>query len=179
MTLNPKQQAFVEAYLVTLSAKEAAERAGYSSHTAKQIGSRLLSHPEVAAAIAEGQKARSQRTEITADAVLRELARIGFSDVRRIFTPSGALLSPADMDEDTAACIASVDVVERVRRNESGETEIEQVKKIRLNDKLGALTQLGRHLGLFTDKLDVNVSDELAQRLDKARRRVAEGRSNA
>lgn len=157
--LNPKQAAFVEEYLKDLNATQAAIRAGYSARTAEAQGSRLLSHVKVAEAVQAAKDARSKRTEITADRVLQELAKIGFADVRRIFAPGGSLLSPTDMDDDTAAAVQSVEVVERPRRNADGEVEIEQIKKVRLNDKLGALTQMGRHLGMFTDKTELTGKD--------------------
>lgn len=173
--MTPKQQRFVDEYLIDLNATQAAIRAGYSARTAASIGEENLRKPEIAAIVAEQMAKRSARTEITADRVLQELARIGFADVRRIFTPGGGLLTPTDMDDDTAAAVASVEVVERPRRNEAGEVEIEHVRKIKLNDKLGALTQMGRHLGLFTDKLELEVGTELAERLTRARLRQRAG----
>lgn len=170
--LNAQQERFVAEYLIDLNATQAATRAGYSAKTAYSQGQRLLKNVEIAAAIEAAQAERSQRTNITADRVLLEMARIGFADVRKIFTPGGALLPPVDMDDETAAAVASVEVVERRLRGENGETEVEHVRKIKMNDKLGALTQMGRHLGLFTDKLEVNASGELAERLARARGRA-------
>lgn len=154
MSLNPKQAKFVEEYLKDLNATQAATRAGYSPRSAEVTGCRLLGNAKVAEAVQKAMAARSKRTEITADRVLSELAKIGFADVRRIFTPGGSLLSPVDMDEEIAAAVQSVEVVERPKRNADGEVEIEHVRKVRLNDKLGALTQIGRHLGMFTDKTE-------------------------
>lgn len=150
MALTAKQAAFVAEYLIDLNATQAAIRAGYSTKTAKSIGDENLSKPDVAAAVAEAIQARAKRTEITADRVLKELARIGFADVRRIFGDDG-LQNPVDMDDDTAAAIASVEVI--VRRTPGDEKHVEHVHKIKMNDKLGALTQIGRHLGMFTDNL--------------------------
>lgn len=72
--LTPKQLRFVEEYLVDLNASAAALRAGYSKRTAGQMGYELLNKPEIAAAIATAQAARSARTAITADWVLERLA---------------------------------------------------------------------------------------------------------
>lgn len=154
MSLTPKQQRFVEEYLVDLNATQAAIRAGYSARTARQIGDENLSKPDVAAAVAAAQAERSARTEITADRVLKELAKIGFSDIRKIFTPGGNLLSPSDMDEETAASVSAVEVVTRRVPSEDGEGfDVEYIHKVKAWDKLGALTQIGRHLGMFTDKV--------------------------
>lgn len=80
MALTPKQQRFVEEYLVDLNATQAAIRAGYSERTANEQGARLLANASVAAAIAEAQAARSARTEITQDVVLQRLWQIATAD---------------------------------------------------------------------------------------------------
>lgn len=172
MALTAKQEAFVREYLIDLNATQAAIRAGYSEKTAGQIGDENLKKPEIAAAVKAAIDERSRRTEITADRVLTELAKIGFADIRRIFTPGGALLPPGDMEDDAAATISSIEVVEKPRRDSDGNVEIEYVRKIRTWDKLGALTQMGRHLGLFTDKLELGATDELVARMEAARRRA-------
>lgn len=71
-----KRDLFVEEYLVDLNATQAAIRAGYSERSAEVTGHRLLRDAKVAAAIAEAQKARSERTEITADWVLKNLKTV-------------------------------------------------------------------------------------------------------
>ena len=68
--MTPKQERFVAEYIVDLCATKAARRAGYSEKTARFIGAENLSKPNIAAAIAAGQAARSERTEITQDYVL-------------------------------------------------------------------------------------------------------------
>src|SRR4051794_41809085 len=83
MPLNDRQACFVAEYLVDLNATQAAIRAGYSARTANEQAARLLANVSVAAAIAEAQAARSRRTEVTADRVMLELARVAFGDPRR------------------------------------------------------------------------------------------------
>lgn len=70
MSLTPRQDRFVEEYLVDLNATQAAIRSGYSVKTADQQGPRLLANPKIAARIQELMEGRSKRTEITADYVL-------------------------------------------------------------------------------------------------------------
>jgi phage terminase small subunit len=145
--LTPKQAAFVAEYLIDLNATQAAIRAGYSAQTARQAAAENLSKPNIADAVQKAMDERAERTGITADQVLRKLASLGFSDIRRIFTPDGGLRSPTEMDEEGAAAIQSVEVI--TRRVPGNERQIEQIHKIRLADKLGALVQIGRHLGMF------------------------------
>ncbi|GBR15496.1 terminase small subunit [Gluconobacter frateurii] len=153
--LTPKQARFVEEYLVDLNATQAALRAGYSQKTAAKIGSENLQKPEIQHAISEAQARRSKRTEITQDRVVQELAKLGFGDIRAIFSENGSLKCPTDMDEDAAARISSIEVVVKPVPGTQGQ-EVEHVAKIKLWDKLGALTQLGRHLGMFKDKLETS-----------------------
>ena len=79
--MTTKQQLFVAEYLVDLNATQAAIRAGYSKKTAAQIGEQNLRKLVVATAIAKALEARAERTEVTQDRVLEELALIGFAEM--------------------------------------------------------------------------------------------------
>lgn len=154
MALTDKQQRFVEEYLIDLNATQAAIRAGYSEDTAKEIGYENLTKPHIADAIAEAQSLRSQRTQITQDRVLQELARIGFSDLRKCLTPTGHLLAPHDWDDDTAASISSIEVVTNMKseKDDDGRTPIEHTHKIKVWDKNSALEKIAKHLGMFVER---------------------------
>lgn len=165
--LNDKQQRFAEEYVRDLNATQAAIRAGYSAKTAEQQGSRLLRHVKVQAEVSRLKAQRSKRTAIDADWVLQQLARIAGADVRKVFRGTELVL-PEDIDDETAAAIAAIEVVTVSK----GEGEVEHVAKIRMVDKLRALELLGRHLKLFTDKIEVDISDGLASKLAKARQRA-------
>lgn len=156
MALNDKQARFVEEYLVDLNATQSAIRAGYSEKTAGQQGFELLKKPEIQEAIAEAKAVRSRRTQITQDRVLQELAKIGFSDLRRVMTSDGALLSPHEWDDDIAGAVSSVEVVTvyRGEEDEDGNKVPEHVHKMRVWDKNSALEKIGKHLGMFTDKIE-------------------------
>lgn len=160
--MTPKQERFVEEYLIDLNATQAAIRAGYSEKTADQQGHQLLKKTSVAAAIEKARAEQSRRTRVTADDVIRELARVGLSDVRKLVTEAGTLKAVADLDDDTAAAVASVEVV-------SGDDGV-KTHKIKLWDKGSALTQLGRHFKLFTDRVEGDMT--LYDRLADARKRT-------
>ena len=111
MPLNDRQRRFVAEYLLDLNATQAAVRAGYSARSAYSTGERMLRNAEVAAAIAEAQAARSRRTEVTADRVVLELARVAFGDPRRVMSwgPGGVKLRPsAELADEEAAIVAEV-----------------------------------------------------------------------
>lgn len=163
--LTDKQKAFVEEYLVDLNATQAAIRAGYSKKTAQQISNQLLLKLVIQDAIVKAQQKRSERTHVTADKVLRELARLSFSDLRNVMTDSGDLKSPQAWDDDTAASISSIEVVTRQTGvvNQDGTKEVEHVHKIKTWDKNSALEKLGKHLTMFTDRVQIDLKAEVTQ----------------
>jgi len=152
VSLAPKQERFVEEYLLDLNATQAAIRAGYSVKTANEQGSRLLSNVSVRVRIDSALAERSRRTGINQDRVLRELARLAFVNAPDLINVSDATLLEDASPDDTAA-IASVKV--KRRPTEDGD-EVE--REIRLADKLKALELLGKHLGMFTDRLAVDIT---------------------
>lgn len=187
--LTAKNRMFAHEYVIDLNAQAAAIRAGYSEKTAGAIGFELLNKPEVAALIDELKAARAERCQIDADRVLLELAKVGFSDIRKVlkwrsnilaevkdpdtgeaagvYMASVELTDSEKLDDDTAAAIASV------KQNKEGQLEI------RLHDKQAALVSMGRHLGMFQDKLKVEIDDvdkldddELDEYLDSLDQRI-------
>lgn len=158
--MTPKQERFVQEYLIDLNATQAAIRAGYSQRTARQIGDENLSKPDISAAIQQAKAARSERTEITADRVLQELGRIAFFDLRRLYREDGSLKAMHELDDDAAAVLAGVDVVETkgnaVMGGEDGLRHVpEFVKKVKIPDKVAALGLAMRHLGMLKDKTEL------------------------
>ena len=138
MALTPKQERFVDEYLVDLNGKQAAIRAGYSPTCAEVTASRLLRNAKVAAAVAEARQERAERTAITQDGVVQELACIAFSDVRELFDEQGNPLPPHRLPDHVRGAVASVTVGEDARS-----------VRIQMCDKLRALALLAKHLGLF------------------------------
>lgn len=148
--LTPKQRRFVAEYLIDLNATQAAIRAGYSKRAAMKIGSENLQKPDIAREIRRAMDERAARTGVTAERVLQELARIAFFDLRNAFNPDGTLKPINEMDDETAAAMASLDVTELL---DGDGMPTGRLKRIRFADKIGALTLLARHLGMLNDKL--------------------------
>lgn len=170
MALTAKQQRFVDEYLIDLNATQAAIRAGYSKKTARQIADQNLSKLDIKAALEKRMQSRSARTEITQDMVLRELAKIGFSDIRKVVrwgetqvrmvdgeddAPEDmvpyhglVLIDSAEVDDSTAAAIAEV-------------SQSRDGLKVKLHDKKGALVDIGRHLGMFSPPGHADLDTEL------------------
>ena len=148
--LTAKQQRFVEEYLTDLNATQAAIRAGYSVKNAAKIASQLLDKTRVKNAIDKAIAERSRRTGITQDRVLQELAKIAFVNATDVINMDEATIRGDANREDTAA-IASVKV--KTIPGEEGDIVEREVK---MCDKLKALELIGKHLGMFTDKVNVN-----------------------
>ena len=151
--LSPKQRLFVAEYIIDWNATKAAIRAGYSDKTARQIAEAMLSQPHVMAAVQEQVTAREARTMVTQDRVLLEIARLAFSDPRKAFDANGDLLPIKQWPDDVAAAISSVEV--DVVTDRDGKA-IGSVKKVKFWDKGKQLELAGRHLQMFTDKVNVN-----------------------
>jgi len=163
--VNLRQSSFVALYLRDGNAARAARDAGYSQANARSQGARLLRQREVRAAIAAARAALADKLAISTERIVAEYARIAFADMRRLFDANGNLLHPRFMDDDTASAIAEVEISKR-----SGGETLHKIKRV---DKKGALDSLARALGLFRDKPDSADADNLAERLDAARKRVA------
>lgn len=155
MALTARQAAFVREYLVDLNATQAAIRAGYSKNRAGEIGYQLLQKTTIQAAIKEEMDKRAERTEITADKVLKEFAKLAFFDPRNLFDDKGNPKDITELDENTAAALSGLDVVQEYDPD-TGVTSY--TKKYKLASKQSALDSLGRHLGMFLDRSEVNAS---------------------
>lgn len=168
--LDAKEQRFVEEYLIDLDPNRAAIAAGYSKTTAASKAYQWVSNskvkPHVMAAIKEAQDERSERTKITQDMVLMELAKIGFSDIRKVVKwgntelrstddESGELVeayhglrlvASDEIDDSTAAAISEI-------------SEGREGLKVKFHDKRASLVDIGRHLGMFKDKVELTGAD--------------------
>lgn len=145
--MTKKQKRFVEEYLIDLNATQAAIRAGYSPDTAQQMGSENLSKPVIKNAIDKTIAERSRRIGINQDRVIQEIAKLAFLNPIDVIDMDEATIK-GEANRDDTACIASVKV--KVIPGEDGNITEREVKTY---DKLKALELLGKHLGMFTDKL--------------------------
>ena len=148
--LTAKQQRFIDEYLIDLNATQAAIRAGYSPQSAYSIGEENLKKPVIRDAIDKALAERSRRTGINQDRVLLELAKIAFVNASDVINMDEATIRGDANREDTAT-IASV----KVKRIPTDDGDIVE-REVKVYDKIKALELLGKHLGMFTDKLNVN-----------------------
>lgn len=148
-SLTPKQQRFVEEYLIDLNATQAAIRAGYSEKSAQEIGAENLSKPMVAKAIQESLQERKERVQIDADYVLKRLVEIDQMDVLDIMDDQMKILPLRDWPKIWRQYISNIENLEL--------TDADGVfKKIKWPDKVKNLELLGKHIsvGAFKDKVE-------------------------
>ena len=131
--LTPKQQRFVEEYLIDLNATQAAIRAGYSAKTAAVIGAENLIKPNIAKAIQEAQNKRTERTEITQDYVLNNIKKV----IER------CMQQEAVQARDGSPLLV-----------EGPEGDLACLFEFKETGALKGLELLGKHLGMFKDKIE-------------------------
>jgi phage terminase small subunit len=169
MALTDKQIRFCEEYLANgNNATQAAISAGYSEDTARSIASENLTKPDIKEYVNERQQQIAASLGINRDRVLREYARVAFSDIRKFYTVDGALKSIHDLDEDSAASLAGVETYEEKIAGDDGESiSIGQTKKIKTYDKIKALDSIAKVLGYNSpDKIQqttVNFNTEITK----------------
>lgn len=142
-SLNDRQAAFVREYLLDKNATQAAIRAGYSPKTAKEMGCENLTKPHIIEAVNAGLMDLAAQVGITSVMVLRERKRIAFFDPRRLFDSDGTPIPIQDLDDDTAASITGLDVMQVY----SGEVPA-VIKKYRIAAKDTSLAALEKFFGL-------------------------------
>jgi phage terminase small subunit len=188
--LTKKQAIFVREYLTDFNGTRAAIAAGYSKKGAEVAASRLLRDVKVAAAIDGETSERCERLGVKADEIIAELAKLGFANMLDYITIQNgeAYINFSALTRVQAAAIQEITSETYQEPIGAGETAEEGEKKrtagepivrltrtvkrtkFKLFDKRGSLELLGRHLKLFTDKLDVNANLNGSLKLDPTQR---------
>ena len=157
--LTEKQKRFVDEYLIDLNATQAAIRAGYSEKYANTNAPKLLQNTAIKEYIQERKADRVERTEITQDMVLRELAIIAFSNA----ADYASVVEKDGVDEaGNPVKYRTVEPVLTGTLTEAQKKALAVIKKgrdgfeVKPYDKVRALELLGKHLGMFTEKVDVS-----------------------
>ncbi len=174
MALNPKQQRFVAEYLVDLNATEAAKRCGYSEHTARSQGARLLTDANILTAIESKKAKQLEKTDLTATRVLEELRRLSFSNVQDLFDEVGNLRPIQTLTREQASCIASLEVIKK--NAVAGDGLIDTIHKVKVWDKTKSLEMVAKHFKLLTDVMKIEDANAIEGRLTAARNRLAKAK---
>jgi phage terminase small subunit len=168
--LNDQQQRFVDEYLIDLNATQACIRAGYAEGSARTQGARLLANDNIQKAIQEAKQQRSERTHIDQDWVVKRLAALADADIKRVcsWDASGVYLTDSEeLQWRDTYTIQEVILKETIKETEDGkELVMNREKRIKQADKKGSLELLGRHVGMFNDKLKIQGDSEQPLVLD-------------
>ena len=160
--LTPKQQLFCLEYIVDLNATQAAIRAGYRPHRAHVTGSHLTGISLVQAEIVRLMAERRERTEVTADQVIRELSRIAFADIGDV----------CEWDEEGLRLKNSGALPPLARAAIAEVSQGQFGMKVKMHSKTDALAKLAQHLGLL---IDAKVIAEMQKQLKE----LADGRTTS
>ena len=154
--MNKRQQLFCDEYLIDLNATQAAIRAGYSEKTAYSIGEENLKKPELKEYIDKRIEERQKRTELTQDMVINELKAIAFCNATKFASVKNGIVyinNTDDLEEDTKKAIVGI---------KEGKNGIE----ITSAGKIQASEMLGKHLGMFKEKIEISKSSEITDEID-------------
>lgn len=147
VSAEQRRLAFVEAYLSNGgNATQAAIDAGYSPHSAERQGIRMTRDVRVAALLDKRRTEVFDNLKITTERILLERARLAFFDPRKLLDKDGNPIPLHLLDDDTAAVIAGMDVVET-----GGKDGVSVFKKYRLADKNASLTSLEKQRGMYRE----------------------------
>lgn len=150
---NQRHELFAQALAKGGTQDEAYASAGYKP--SRSAASRLSTNVNVLARVAELAERSADRAEIDIARVLKELVRLGTSDIRDGFNEDGRLKHPRDWSDAFAASVASIEVVSKPGDTDTdGNRTVEHVHKIKVWDKNSALEKIAKHLGMFIDHVE-------------------------
>jgi len=163
--LTRREKAFCKEYVVDFNGTQAAMRAGYSKRTARGQASQMMNKPRIQEELNRVINKMAERNEITQDMVLKELIRLGYSDVSNYVEWGGSsykLKESAQLTKEQTAAISEVSV----HKSRDGGSI-----RFKLHDKKGALELLGKHLGMFVERFEGKIAlgtwDELEKEIAK------------
>ena len=174
--LTDKQKRFCDEYLIDLNAMQAAIRAGYKEGYAQKHSYDMLKNPLIKKYIDKRMHDIQRRTEITQDRVLNELAAIGFSNPSHFFKViDRPVLAGGEPVLDSDGNVKTFKDIEFTNTDDLSEADKKAVSsakvgvngiEVKLNDKIKALELIGRHLGMFKDKVEIKENSDKVKEME-------------
>ena len=157
--LTPKQELFIQEYLVDLNATQAAIRAGYSKKTASVIGAENLVKPKIAAAIQEAKQERQERINFDADKILVMLSEMAEADIGDILDDDDSLLPVKQWPKIWRQMLTGMDIRKEFEGSGQDRDHIADVIKIKFLDRMKNLELLGRHTTVqaWKDQVELDI----------------------
>ena len=156
--LTNKQTKFIDEYFIDLNATQAAIRSGYSKKTARKIGQENLTKPDILNAIKQRRKELSDATKINQERILNEEKSIAFFDLGKLFKTDGSLIPLGELPEEVRRGISGFEIIETPIL---GTKKIKRTYKYKLNDKGRSLERVGKHLGMYSEKIERGLTKEV------------------
>ena len=171
---NSRHDRFCREYLKDLNGTRAAIAAGYGKKNARKIASRLLTNVEIQARVAELTKKHADKLDLSAEKVLSELSRVGFSnmlDYIKTTEEGDAYVDLSNLTREQSSAVQEITVDEYVGGKGKHARKVKRTK-LKLVDKIRSLELLGKHLKLFTERVEMSGLEGLADKLGAARKRA-------
>ena len=146
--LTNKQKIFADEYLIDFNATRAYKIAYPSiknDNTAAVNANRLLKKPKIKSYIDSQTMEIEKIARVTKEQVLQEFVNIAFADITDLVTIQGKAVTVQDINT----------VPKELRRAIASIKETKFGLEIKFHDKVRALENIGRHLGMFNDKLEL------------------------
>jgi phage terminase small subunit len=145
--LTLQQQRFCDEYLVSFNAYRAAVCAGYSENTARKA--ELLHLPKIQAYLKVGMAKNAERLQVTHDMILRELAKIAFSNMGNYYDDTATLKPMYALTSDEKAAISQYQIMDSLDQDGN---RVGELSRIKLHNKMSALDKIARHVGFYSEK---------------------------
>lgn len=161
-----REQRFASAYIRHNGNGAAAVRSiGYAGTSPQLVAHRMLQRPRVRSLVDRRRKQLEEDMQISEAQITRGIVAAAFSDVRQLFNADGTMRLLTELDDATAAAIASVEVDELWgNSNDDGRKQIGVTLKVKLWPKVAALDLLCKKLGLLkAQKMEHDIGDSLAE----------------
>ncbi len=171
-----RHEIFAREYVKDLNGTRAAIAAGYAKKSARISASRLLTNANISALIASLAKKHADKLDLSTEKVLSELSGVGFSnmlDYVKITEEGGAYVDLSNLTREQSSAIQEVTVDEYMEGKGKHARKVKRTK-LKLVDKIRSLDLLGRHLKLFTERIEVGGIEGLAEAMAAARKRVSD-----
>lgn len=160
--LTARQEKFVKAYVAYGNATKAGLEAGYGQKSAHVTANKMLKNPKIIAAIEQERKPIFNRYEVTAERIVQELARVGFTsmgDLMEVDANGNPDLKLKDLTDEQKTAISEFQTETYAKGDDASVTKV----KVKLHDKLKALEMLGRQLGMFGGKQEDDANSARAE----------------
>ena len=171
---HSRHETFAREYVKDLNGTRAAIAAGYAKKSAHVTASELLSNPKVKEMVARLTKKHADKLDLSAEKVLSELSSMGFSnmlDYIKTTEEGSAYVDLSNLTREQAAAIPEITVDEYVEGKGKHARKVKRTR-LKLVDKIRSLELLGKHLKLFTERIEVSGTAGLAEALAAARKRA-------